>query len=191
MDPVTLAIRFIPRSAPLPALLLLASGACAHAPQRTPEAATTTAAGPSPVFAYWHAWTDANGVSHMAKCRITEFNLKSMSMPADPQWQARQPRVEAQVLFTVQPAGWRGAWHENPKVQWIIPLAGTWFVEAMDGSRVEMGPGEVSLGEDLNTKEDARGHRGHLSGNVGSGSVTLMIVQLAEEPTLNRPCRFR
>jgi hypothetical protein len=47
------------------------------------------------------------------------------------------------------------------------------------------------VGEDLNTKADAQGHRGHLSGNVGDGPVTLMVIQLAEPATINQPCRFK
>ncbi len=51
----------------------------------------------------------------------------------------------------VQPSGWKGVWHRESKVDWIVTLAGKWFVEAMEGTRVELGPGDVSLGEDQNT----------------------------------------
>jgi hypothetical protein len=144
-----------------------------------------------PVFTYWHNWTDSNGVSHMTKCEMRNFILQSMSKPADPQWQTRQKSGIARVIVTVQPDGWKGTWHQDPKVQWIIPLKGTWFVEAMDGTRVELGPGDVSVGEDLNTRPDAKGHVGHLSGNVSEGPVTLMVVQFAEQATINQPCRFK
>ena len=58
----------------------------------------------------------------------------------------------AEMLVTVLPVGWVGDWHENPRPQWIIPLSGRWFVETMDGARVEMGPGEMSFGEDQGTR---------------------------------------
>jgi hypothetical protein len=154
---------------------------------RTPSKKDT----PKPRFHYWHNWTDDKGVSHMTKCPILNFELKSMSPPADPQWQARQASAQSQVILTQQPAGWKGAWHEDPKVQWIVPLRGTWFVEAMDGTRVELGPGDVSVGEDQNTKPDAKGRKGHLSGNVSSGPIMLMVIQLEETPTVNQPCRFK
>ncbi|ACB94945.1 cupin [Beijerinckia indica] len=140
-----------------------------------------------PVFHYWHNWTDATGVTHMTRCPLTEFTLKSMSPPAGPQWQDRQPIGTAQVLTTVQPAGWNGTWHEDPKVQWIIPLRGTWFVQAMDGTRVELGPGDISLGEDQNST----GKQGHLAGNVSEESVTLMVIQLDVTPTIGQPCHFK
>jgi uncharacterized membrane protein YphA (DoxX/SURF4 family) len=67
----------------------------------------------------------------------------------------RQDAGCATVFVTVLPVGWIGDWHENPKPQWIIPLSGRWFVESMDGQRVEMGPGEISFGEDKNTRNVA------------------------------------
>ena len=61
----------------------------------------------------------------------------------------------------------------------------------MDGTRVNLGPGDVSVGEYLNTRPDAQGHVGHLSGNVGDGPVTLMVIQLAGPATVDQPCRFK
>jgi hypothetical protein len=46
----------------------------------------------------------------------------------------------------------------------------------MDGVRVEMGPGEISFGEDQNTRQ-VDGKRGHLSGTVGAEPAVLMLVQ--------------
>ncbi|MEG3350149.1 cupin domain-containing protein [Novacetimonas sp. GS1] len=147
-----------------------------------------------PQFTYHHMWTDAQGVSHIATCPLTRFVLKSMSPPAGPQWQDRQPDGRATVLMTVQPPHWDGTWHEDPKVQWIVPLHGRWFVQAMDGARVEMGPGDVLLGEDQNTRPfrtgPMQGRRGHLGGNVGDGAVDLMVVQMDISPTIGQPCHF-
>ena len=143
-----------------------------------------------PEVPYWHLWTDEQGVSHQTRCTFTDFDMKSMQPPADPQWQGRKIRGAMTVMVTVQPVGWIGTWHENPKPQWIIPLSGRWFVESMDGQRVEMGPGEISLGEDQNTRE-VDGKRGHLSGTVGDAPAVLMVVQFDSLPTLASPCRFR
>lgn len=144
-----------------------------------------------PKFYYWHNWTDMNGVSHLAHCSVSSFELRSIEPPADAQWQAQQPESKSQVVFTEQPIGWKGSWHEEPKVQWMVPLQGRVFVQAMDGKRVELGPGEVLLAEDQNTKSDAQGHKGHLDGNVGSGAVRLLLIQSSEQPTINQPCRFK
>jgi hypothetical protein len=60
----------------------------------------------------------------------------------------------------------------------------------MDGTRVEMGPGELSFGEDQSTVE-RDGRRGHLSGTIGDAPAVLMVVQLNDPPTIATPCRFR
>ena len=121
---------------------------------------------------------------------MRHFDLQSMSKPAAPQWQDKDTGP-GHVVMTVQPSGWNGAWHEDPKPQWIVPLRGAWFVTAQDGTRAVMGPGELLLGEDQQTKPDRSGHLGHLSGNVGHGAVQLMVVQLDSAPVPNQPCRFK
>jgi quercetin dioxygenase-like cupin family protein len=141
-------------------------------------------------FGYWHVWTDPQGVSHQKKCEIRNFVLQSIEPPAAPQWLNRLKTEGASVVISVLPAGWIGIWHENPKPQWIIPISGRWYVQTMDGQRVEMGPGDVSFGEDQNTKPDANGHKGHLSATVGNEPCVLMMIQLKNSPTVNQPCRF-
>ena len=143
-----------------------------------------------PSVGYWHVWTDDRGVSHQSRCAIETFTSQSISPPAAPQWQHRLALGDAVVLVTVQPVGWTGAWHENPKPQWIIPLSGRWFVETMDGQRVEMGPGDISFGEDQCTRADEKGRKGHLSGTVGDEPAVLMIVQSLSPSQLGSPCRF-
>ncbi len=142
--------------------------------------------GPTPTIAYWHLWTDEHGVSHQQRCELTQFDLKGVGA-ADPQWNNHQPRSEATAVFTVQPVGWVGEWHENPAPQWIVPLSGRWFVESMDGTRIEMGPGELSFGEDQNCITDAAGRRGHRSGTIGNEPAKLMTIQV-HVPPVRRPC---
>jgi len=142
-----------------------------------------------PSVEYWHLWTDEQGVSHQARCFLTEWDFAGVG-DADPQWNNRQARSEATAVFTVQPVGWVGEWHENPAPQWIVPLSGRWFVESMDGTRVEMGPGEMSLGEDQGCVADAAGRRGHRSGTVGDAPAVLMTVQL-HVPPVRRACHLR
>ena len=92
-------------------------------------------------------------------------------------------------MFTVQPVGWVGEWHENPAPQWIVVLSGRWWIESMDGTRIEQGPGEFSFGEDQGcTARDGR--KGHRSGTIGSVPAVLMTVQLHVPPT-RLPCRFK
>ncbi|MHB1302111.1 MAG: cupin domain-containing protein [Acidiphilium sp.] len=143
-----------------------------------------------PKIPYWHLWTDEAGVSHQSRFVLDEFAMKAMGAGAAPQWQGSKTHNGMTVMVTVQPVGWVGEWHENPRPQWIIPLSGRWWVEAMDGTRVEMGAGEISFGEDQNTRE-TDGRKGHRSGTIGDEPAVLMVVQFDSEPTVGRPGRFR
>jgi hypothetical protein len=142
-----------------------------------------------PTVPYWHLWTDHDGISHQTRCTLSEFENAAIQPEAAPQWIGAKTKDSATVFVTVLPVGWIGAWHENPKPQWIIPLSGRWFVESMDGQRVEMGPGEISFGEDKNTRR-LNGKHGHLSGTVGSEPAVLMIVQLETPAAVAAACRF-
>ncbi len=142
---------------------------------------------PPPEILYWHLWTDAEGVSRQKKCTLTNFNYGGVGNAA-PQWSNKQERTAATVVFTVQPVGWVGDWHENPAPQWIAVLSGRWWIESMDGTRIEQGPGEFSLGEDQGcTPKDGR--RGHRSGTIGNEPAVLMTVQL-HVPPVHSPCHF-
>ncbi len=167
------------------AALYLRSG-----PETAAAASTPTvpdAGKDKPTASYWHVWTDENGVSHQNRCELSAFKLQSISEGAAPEWIDKQSTPGATVLVVVQPVGWVGEWHENPKPQWIVPLSGRWFVETMDGKRVEMGPGEVSFGGDQNCKPDAQGRKGHRSGTVGNQPSVNLIVQLERTPAPANP----
>jgi len=60
----------------------------------------------------------------------------------------------------------------------------------MDGTRIEMGPGEISFGGDQNCLE-VDGKRGHRSGTLGEAPAVLMVVQLEEVSAPLSPCEFR
>jgi hypothetical protein len=133
-------------------------------------------------------WTDRDGVSHQTLCALSAFELAGVGAAA-PQWNDPQARADASVVFTVQPVGWVGEWHENPAPQWIVVLSGRWWIESMDGTRIEQGPGEFSLGEDQGSREHD-GRRGHRSGTIGGEPAVLMCVRL-HTPPIAAPCHFR
>ena len=144
---------------------------------------------PSPRIPYWHIWTDDRGISRQTRCHLDHFVFAGVGQAAA-QWNDAQPADTATVVFTVQPVGWVGEWHENPAPQWIVPLSGRWWVESMDGTRVEMGPGDLSLGEDQHCRADAAGRHGHRSGVIGSEPAVLITVRLS--PTAaHHPCHRR
>ena len=147
----------------------------------------TSNGGAAPQVPYWHLWRDDAGISHQTKCMLTAFELKGVG-DAAPQWNNRQARSEATVVYTVQPVGWVGEWHENPAPQWIVVLSGRWWIESMDGTRIEQGAGEFSFGEDQGCAW-REGRKGHRSGTIGEVPAVLMTVQLHIPPTF-RHCHF-
>ncbi len=142
---------------------------------------------PKPTMPYLHVYVDAQGISRQERFDLSAFELKGIGPGIAPQWNDRMEPAEAGVTFTVLPVGWIGEWHENPKPQWIAILSGRWFVETMDGTRVEMGPGELMMGEDQNTA----GGRGHRSGTVGHEPCTMIVTGLDVAPTVGQPGRFK
>lgn len=144
-------------------------------------------AGAKPSVPYFHLYVDRDGISHLAQCALTDFTLKGVG-PADPQWNDKMASGEATVVFTVQPVGWVGDWHENPAPQWIVVLSGRWWIESMDGTRVEQGPGDFSFGEDQGCVETG-GKKGHRSGTIGREPCHLMTVQLHVDPE-RTPCHL-
>jgi hypothetical protein len=140
-----------------------------------------------PRIPYWHLWSDTRGVSHQLQCSLSRFDLMRVGLAA-PQWSNPQAQCESKVVFTVQPVGWVGEWHENPAPQWIVVLSGRWWIESMDGTRIEQGPGEFSFGEDQGCIR-MDGRQGHRSGTVGAVPAKLMTIQLLVPPA-HDPCRF-
>ena len=148
-----------------------------------------TEAESKPKMPYWHVYVDDAGLSRQQRFELSNFELKGIDPAIEPQWNDKMQPSKAGVTFTVLPVGWVGDWHENPKPQWIANLTGRWFVETMDGHRVEMGPGELMMGEDQNTKP-RDGRKGHKSGTVGSEPCTMIVTGLDVTPTVNKPGRF-
>jgi hypothetical protein len=97
--------------------------------------------------------------------------------------------IPRRFVVTVQPVGWVGDWHENPAPQWIVVLSGRWWIESMDGTRIQQGPGEFSFGEDQGCAKSADGRKGHRSGTIGDQPAVLMTVQLHIDP-VRKPCHI-
>ena len=159
--------------------LVFATGPASMAAAQSPT--------PQPLH-YWHVWVDSAGMTHQTQCEFKDFNPLSLGKGVEPIFVDKLKDAPDHVVIAQFPKGWVGAWHENPAAQWIIPLSGRWFVETMDAHRVEMGPGDTSLGEDQGSKPDAAGHFGHLSGTLGDAPITPMFVQLDRRVTFNDAC---
>ena len=144
-----------------------------------------------PTVPYWHLYVDADGVSRQRRCALTDFEMSAISDGATPQWNGRDYGGARTVKTVVLPAGWEGGWHRNPAPQWIIPLSGRWAVTSMDGTEIEMGPGEISFGEDQSAADRGDGRTGHGSRTVGGAPAVLMLVQFGTAPDRDTDCPFK
>lgn len=142
-----------------------------------------------PVLPFTHMWTGLDGKSRLDESVMRGFGLQSVGGGADPQWMRPFPGEVTAVMFAALPVGWVGQWHPSPHPQWVIPLRGRWFLETQDGSRVEMGPGDIHFGQDIETAE-IDGREGHLSGTVGDEPCLQVLIQFAASPAAPTPHPF-
>ena len=144
---------------------------------------------PTPEPTVLHVVTDQAGRSHIHRCAIDGLVLGQVAADVPAVWQAPAVHDVASRAIWVLPTGWHGGWHRNPTRQWVIPLTGRWFVETQDGARVEMGPGDMHLGDDVNSTPDERGRVGHDSGVLSDEPCTVLVIAL-EDSTTHRRCRI-
>lgn len=147
-------------------------------PTQTPLANDGTDANQPPVLPFLHMWTQLDGTSRIDLSHMTGFGMKSVGGGADPQWIRPFPGEVVAINFAILPVGWTGDWHESPRPQWVIPLRGRWFIETMDGNRVEMGPGDIHFGQDEGTTNE----KGHRSGQIGDEPCLQIMIQFATSP---------
>jgi len=134
-----------------------------------------------PGFPVWHLWRDCAGVSHQKQEWFEDFNLTSFIKDIPDVWTSPAREGATNTLFLYLLPGQVYQWHENPVPQWIVCISGRFFIESMDGVRIEMGPGELAFGAD----QDCRcidGRQGHLSGVVGPEPAVLMLIQVGLDP---------
>jgi len=129
----------------------------------------------APAIPFWEMKPGPDGRSTIDQQWLAGFVQQSVSGRAAPSWmRAFEGRVKT-IWFNVLPAGWVGEWHPSPALQWVVPLSGRWFIETQDGTRVEMGPGDVHWGADIAPGADPA--IGHLSGVLGDAPCVQIMVQ--------------
>jgi hypothetical protein len=130
----------------------------------------------APTMPFWNMLPDAEGRSTIMQQALAGFALDSVSGDAAPIWMREfQGEVKA-VWFNIMPVGWVGEAHSTPALQWVVPLSGRWFIETQDGTRVEMGPGDIHWGADL-AGDGVNATTAHRSGQLGDVPCVQMMVQ--------------
>ncbi len=136
---------------------------------------------PSNGVPVWHVWRDDDGISHITLRHYGQFSQASFIQGIPEIWRTSGRQSPSNVLFLRIEPGQTFDWHENPVTQWAIALSGRYFLETMDGARVELGPGDLVFGADQNCR-CIEGRQGHLSGSAGAEPVVLMLIQVDSDP---------
>ncbi len=117
-------------------------------------------------------FADDQGETHFRAVQI-DFETRAFAPPSLPvQVSADIPSTTS--LFMIAPPGWDKEYHATPRKQFCIMLRGKLKVEATDGESIEMGPGDVLLVNDAESK-------GHLSTIQGNQNAAFIFVGFEEE----------
>ena len=140
----------------------------------------------APAVSITHITTDENGRTVTRQLPISDFTSQRTIETSPLMWATPPIPDPISRSVWVMPIGWEGGWHTNPQKQLVIPLSGRWWVQTQDGARTTLGPGEISLGDDLDAVPDEAGRIGHGSGNAGDEPVVLLMIKISDEgPSLD------
>lgn len=129
----------------------------------------------------WHIWRDGNGTSHLTRKHYANFSLVSFIEGIPNVWRSPERHSASNILFLHLEPGQEFGWHENPVLQWIVAISGRFSFETMDGTRIELGPGDLAFGADQNCR-CIEGRQGHLTETLGSEPAVLMLIQVDSDP---------
>ena len=111
------------------------------------------------IMSIFRLYTGADGQSH----------LEELDLASHPGLTSLQPTTGI-ALRTAEP-GRFSDWHNAPRRQYVINLAGEVEIGLGDGTVHRFGPGHVTLAEDLTGK----GHTTRVVGNVPRVSATIPL----------------
>jgi hypothetical protein len=136
-------------------------------------------------FHYTHLWVDKDGETHLKECSMQGFDLKSYAKDTPPQF-VREGDPLSKVTFSELPPGNRQEPHPCPQVQFVVCLAGSWYVETTDGDRKDFKVGEVLFQDDVEDSPAAKTPK-HASGVNGDEPNQQLILQVDREPEVDNP----
>ena len=131
--------------AALPALLMFFALSSSHTPQQILFHKRFNSEGKSPTlksirvvtamssepeqpkqFKFTHLWASKDGETHVTECKMTNFEFKPYAESA--QFIKQSPGAPKQAVFSELGVGNFQDWHSCPTVQFVVCLAGKWYV---------------------------------------------------------------
>jgi hypothetical protein len=122
--------------------------------------------------AYTRVYCGEDGQTHLERAHI-DFTVRNYAPPARPSGVSKSMGANS-VTFLSLPVGYVGQQHPAPRRQFIISLSGTTEIEAGDGGRETLGPGDFVLLEDTDCA-------GHVTKAIGDVPATGVAIPLTSE----------
>ena len=137
---------------------------------------------------YHHLWVDGEGVTHVKRnCLFSDLERKGYA--GTPQYVLDfVGKLRTKALVVTQQTG-ENPWHYCPSPQFVVTLAGRWYVKTGDGETLVMKPGDVLYQDNVKTHpmaEEGTRKAQHYSGARG-GPCNQMVVQVDRAPEVNNP----
>ena len=121
---------------------------------------------------YIRIYADANGESHTEDVEVPTSRGPRGALLG-------QPIGASSITFRQSPPDWNQDWHNAPRRQFVITLAGEAEIVTSDGAVRRVGPGDVLLTEDVTGK-------GHITRGVGTAPRIALTVPLADQGPTSR-----
>ena len=78
------------------------------------------------------------------------------------------------VIFTQQMSA--NPWHQCPTAQFVLTMAGSWYVNATDGSSIVMTAGDVLYQDDMRGLRINGREPSHYSGSAGDAPCNQLVI---------------
>ncbi|KAL2634763.1 hypothetical protein R1flu_006242 [Riccia fluitans] len=131
-------------------------------------------------FPYTQLWVDETGETHVQECQMTGFSLQNYS--------AYQQFVRddfggnaTKFVFTELSVNLSQPLHSTPAVQFVITLAGSWYIKTTDGTYRAFQPGEVLFQDNTKNSPAAKVPQ-HYSGQAGDVPCQQFVLQINRQP---------
>lgn len=139
----------------------------------------------SPTIEYVNVWEDEMGQTHMSVCELDGFSLQSFSSSGK-QYVSTKDAPTKRYVFNISPKTYFGDWHSAPSLQWVVTIAGSWYVRTTDGAKVNLPAGAILFNADVNAKV---GHQSGVSQKYESSRVIVVqVTELPKNTTTTRKC---
>ena len=116
----------------------------------------------------WRVYSGADGESHVEEMPLA---MKPFTDTEGAHGEGTTLQAAAGIVFRVSPPGYVLDWHCAPRRQYSITLSGRAEIEVGDGTKAQVGPGDIVLAEDLTGQ-------GHVTRVVGNEPRLSAIVPL-------------